>query len=167
MLKAGGADGLRATSTELHAVRRRLHADTIPDTAPEILPLWRRELADTARTALTRAVFLPAPRVDRTDDGIELAAATSTRPLRGGLVPARHWRPVELGASERPVTVRQRSRRGRPYTRRMVTGRQFRPRTTEGRVAAAAAKALTPRIAEQWEAAILADYATCPGTEIS
>lgn len=96
------------------AVRRQLNAT------------WRPALQARPATRLQARVLVRGARVDiKADGSFDLLAATSTRALRGGLIPADEWHGPEFGAVDPKL-------------------RQFGPRRSTGKVVYPAARKVGP-----------------------
>lgn len=113
-------------------------------------PEWTAALNRNAASRKERAVLVRGGRVTSSDRGIRLIGATSTRPLRGGLVPASQWAGFEFGMTPKVRTFQQRSPRGLTYTRSMVVGRQFGRRLRNGRVVFESASQVGTKLAGIW-----------------
>lgn len=116
----------------------------------EIGGRWQTELNSRASTELEQRIIVRGARARGGTDRFSLVAATSTRPLRNGLVPATQWAGGEFGARSRLATVDARSPKGTPYQATKMINRQFRGRQRDGRIAFDAAYAIGTWAVAQW-----------------
>lgn len=167
MLDIRGSRELQATVLSLRAAQRTIRTGINKNVRAKINPLWRGELAQRAHTPLEQLVVASGARATASDRGVTLYAATSRRPLSGGLVPSDNPWGVELGAHRRRVEVSQRSRSGRTYRRPLTVGAQFKPRQRDGMVAMDAASETGTRVVALWVHTVVDELAAIPGVEIS
>ncbi|MFV0315494.1 MAG: hypothetical protein ACK5O2_00835 [Microthrixaceae bacterium] len=80
------------------AVRKEMRAAARAEANPQ----WKPAVEAAATTRLQRAVIAKGARVKVGMQDFELLAATSRRPLSGGLVPAAQWAGAEYGAKRYP-----------------------------------------------------------------
>lgn len=111
---------------------------------------WQRAVAEHADTRLEQLVLASTARVAVSDRNVKLKSAHLSKRLSGGLTPSAHYGPVEFGAAIGQSSVTQRSRRGRTYSYKRTTGRQFKRPNKSGYVVYPAAKNIIPRLASLW-----------------
>ena len=167
MLDVTQSRELQATIYALRQARRDIRLDINKTTRNRLKPLWIAELGARARTRVERRVILVGARVTATDRGVKFVAANSARPLRGGLVPSWDWPAVELGARTQRIQVRQRSRRGRVYTRGLTINRQFIGRQQSGMIAFDAASKAGTRLVAIWVDTTVDAFRRVPAVEVT
>ncbi|WP_130505079.1 hypothetical protein [Microterricola gilva] len=128
-------------------------------TRQEIGGRWKTAVESRASTNMERAIIVKGARARAGTDRFSLLAATSRKPLRGGLVPAFEWAGGEFGARSRQAEVRTRSRKGKAYTAKKWINRQFKGRVKEGRIAYDAASEIGTWAVAQWVQFIVDNYA--------
>jgi len=166
MLDVRGSRELQATILALRQARRDIRLDINKTARSRIRPIWRSELNARARRPLETRVILAGARATASDRGVTLYAASSGRPLRGGLVPSYQWPAVEFGANVRRVRVRQRSRSGRRYERPLTVNRQFQRRLEHGMIAFDAASETGTRLVALWVRTVVDELAAIDGAEV-
>lgn len=116
------------------------------------LPIWQESLAAHANTRLEVRVLSNTGRVKVSDQNVTLTSATIGRKLSGGLDPKTDYHLVEFGAPDRDAfrSYSATSRKGRAYTVRRRTQRQFKARNRTGYVVYPAAAEAIPRLASLW-----------------
>lgn len=145
-------DGVREARLAATALRRAdpaLRREATAQIRTAVNPIWRESVESGTSSRVETAVLRKGARVTA-GARPALNAATSRRPLRGGLVPAESWRAFEFGA-RRNVRETYRGRRGSTrfdVTRR--TRRQLPPVTKGGRVLYPAVADALPRVASLW-----------------
>lgn len=150
VLSVHGSRELRATALAMRLVARDVRNDINRGTRQVMNPIWRDGVARKAQTAMDRAVIAKGARIAAGNPPAAIAAS-STRALSGGLVPAVSWSGFEFGANQSKVlTYQGRSPRGKAYTMRRHTTHQLPARNRSGRVAYAALADLGPRLASLW-----------------
>lgn len=107
--------------------------------------LWKPTVEQFATTNQQRQVIARGARANVGSDSFTMLAATSRRPLSGGLNPTANWQGAEFGASPKVVAVSWRGKR-----RNQTIGKNFGPRAKSGRVAYRAARETAPRIVAAW-----------------
>lgn len=157
---------LQANIYAIRLARRDIRLGINKRTRARIRPLWQRELSARARGKRAHRVIVTGARATATDRGVRLMAATSRRPLRGGLVPADEWAGDEFGARTRRIQVRQRSRAGRPYVRPLTINRQFPARSQSGRIAYDAASTTGTQIVREWVDETVTTLSNIDGAEV-
>lgn len=158
MISVRGSEHLRAAVLGLRQARREVRNDINRATRQTLNPVWRDAVTAGARTQLDRRVLAQGARI-LAGNPPTLAAATSTRKLRGGLVPAESWHAVEFGADRSAVTTYDRtSPKGIRHTVKRHTRRQLPPRYRKGRVVFRAAEQLAPRAASLWVSIIVRKF---------
>lgn len=166
MLDVTRSRELQATILALRQAQREVRLNINKTARQRIRPLWRSELSARARSRVEQRVIADGARATASDRGVKLVAATSRRPLSGGLVPADQWPGVEFGARTERIRVRQRSRTGRAYERPLTINRQFTPRQKDGRVAMDAASETGVQLVTAWVHTVVDELANMPGAEV-
>jgi len=157
---------LQAALLAMKSVERTVRNDINKTARGKLKPIWIEALSFNAGDRMAQRVIVAGARVAVTARQVRLMAATSRRPLRGGLIPDTQWTHVEFGANEREVEVTQRSRRGKPYTRTMTINRQFPARQKHGRIAFDAASHTGRQIVALWVGTIVDELKKVPGVEV-
>lgn len=142
----------RAAAAALRVIDADVRKQVLAQTRGVASAAWREEVADAAQSRMDELVLAKGARMN-VGARPTLVAATSRRPLRGGLVPAEEWRPFEFGASkgrEATTTYRTTSRGGRQYQVTRRTRRQLPPFRKGGRVLFKAVAASGPRMFALW-----------------
>jgi hypothetical protein len=166
MLDVRKSRELQATILALRGAQREIRLGINKQARAQIRPLWQSELNARARDEMTRRIIVAGARANPTDRGFTLQAATSRRPLSGGLVPALEWAGAEFGARSRVVEVTQRSRAGRTYKRPLTINRQFAGRQSEGMVAFDAASTVGTRLVALWVHTVVDEFTKIPAVEV-
>lgn len=166
MLDVRGSRELQATILALRQAQRGIRLNINKNARSRIRPLWQAELNARARDEMTRRIIVAGARATASDRGVTVHAATSRRPLSGGLVPAFEWAGAEFGARSRRVEVTQRSRRGRSYRRPLTINRQFRGRQQDGMVAFDAASEVGTKLVAIWVQTVVDDLRQVPAVEV-
>lgn len=148
-----------ATIALLKVAPRRVRTYMTKAARLAINTLWRPAVDRYASTTMARKVIRTGARGVVQSDTFHLTAATSKRPLSGGLVPTDSWHGSEFGAVPQEVQV---TRDG--HTRTQVINRQFGPRVAKGRVAYRAARDVGPQVVAAWTSAVVAG--AVQGTEL-
>jgi len=124
----------------LRRARATVRSDILKNTRREVRPMWRSELVSRAHSTLEHRTIVAGSRVGVTQSQISLVAASTGRPLSGGLIPTENrkpggWPAVEFGARTRRKTFDQTSPKGRRYTvtKRINVGLPH--RNNDGRIA--------------------------------
>lgn len=167
MLDVMASREIQATILGLKRAERTLARDINKGVRGKIRPVWQGEVNSRARTSLERRVIASGARVAVGERGVSFYAATSRRPLSGGLVPAHEWAGTEFGARERQVTVTQRSRAGKRYRRDTVIQRQFRARQRDGMVAMDAASTAGRQLVAMWVRETVEQFKAIPTVEVT
>lgn len=157
---------LRAAILTLRSVPRELRLEMYKRTREQIGGTWKTMLTSNATTEMERSVLVKGARVRTGTDGFTLLAATSKRPLSGGLIPSFEWAGVEFGARTRREQVSMTSRRGKRFTRTQIINRQFRGRQQEGKVAMDAASATGTKLVAAWVRIVVEVVADAAGGEV-
>ncbi|KZE91179.1 hypothetical protein [Microbacterium sp. TNHR37B] len=166
MLDVRQSRELQATVLALRQADRGIRLSINRSSRTRLRPIWQQELARRARTRMEQRVIAAGARATASDRGVSVMAATSRRPLAGGLVPADEWAGVEFGARTQVVRVRQRSRRGRTYTRPLTINRQFRSRRPHGMIAFDAASEVGTRIVALWVKGVVDEFKAIDTVEV-
>lgn len=122
-------------------VRREMRAGA----RRELNSLWKPTLERFARTPLQAKVLVRGSRSKVASDTFTMLAATSRRPLSGGLLPAAEWHGAEFGAHPKVTEVTIRGHR-----RKQTVGKNFGPRMSKGRVAFPSARQTGPQVVAAW-----------------
>jgi hypothetical protein len=150
VLSVRGSRELKAVALALKAARRDVRNDINKATRATLGPVWKAEIANRARTSLDRKVLAQGARI-AAGNPPTLVAATSTRRLKGGLIPVESWHAVEFGADRAAVTTYTRaSVKGNSHKVTRHTRRQLPPRYRKGRVVFPAAAELAARATALW-----------------
>lgn len=115
-----------------------------------VSPLWTGVVEANATSVMDSRVLAKGARVSV---GLkpQLVAATSTRAMRGGLIPADNWQRWEFGSHRiGRSTYRTTSRKGRSYQATRHTQHQMPDRAKGGRVLYPAIAEAAPRILALW-----------------
>lgn len=166
MLDVRGSRELQATILALRQADRGIRLGINKNARSRIRPLWQQELAGRAHDEMTRRIIVAGARANATDRAVTLQAATSRRPLSGGLVPSYEWAGAEFGAHNKQVQVVQRSRAGRRYRRPLFINRQFKGRQQYGMVAFDAASDVGTKLVALWVATVVDELAAVPAVEV-
>ena len=135
MLSVRYSRALEAAVLALKVMDKNLRNDINRSTKAMLDPVWKQAVASNASTAQDRAVIVKGARVKGGNPPIAVAA-TSRRPLSGGLVPQDMWPVYEFGGNQNRVTsYESRSPKGTRYTETRHTTRQIARRNKSGRVA--------------------------------
>lgn len=148
MPSAASSDTFRAAALALKLIPRDLRNDINRETRRVLNPVWREAVASRAVTKMDKLVLAKGARV-APGNPTQLLAATSKRPLSGGLVPNDRDAAAayEFGTPDRNDTTTYK-RRGATVTRH--TERQLPWRAQNGRVVYQAFADIGPRIASLW-----------------
>lgn len=150
MLSAHGSRELRATALAMKLVGRDVRSQINKNTRTTMNPVWRELVAAKARTSTDQRVIAKGARIAAGNPPVAVAASSS-KPLPGGLVPATGWQAVEFGANRSKVlTYQSRSPKGTTYSVTRHTARQMPAIARKGRVAYSAAGVLGHRLAALW-----------------
>lgn len=166
MLDVRNSRELQATILALRGAQRQIRLGINKETRSRIRPLWQQALSARARDEMTRRIIVAGARATATDRGVTVHAATSRRPLSGGLVPAWEWPGAEFGARTKRIEVTQRSRAGRTYRRPLTINRQFTGRQQDGMVAFDAASEVGTKIVALWVHTVVDELRKIPAAEV-
>lgn len=163
-----GSRELQATVLAIRGAERTVRLDINREARGRISPLWKSEVTGRARTELEQRVIGAGVRATASDRGVTFYAATSRRPLKGGLIPADQWQGSEYGATtKRLPAVRQRSRSGKPYTRPLLVNVQYRDRSPRGRVAMPSASQVGTKLVALWVETTVDAFRSIAAVEIT
>lgn len=118
--------------------------------------IWRQEIAEQAsivggKTQAARfKVLVKTAKVTVGNKGVTLTAATTGRPLAGGLNPKTQWPGLEFGATKDVRSVEFTSKLGNRYKQTRNVTAQLDPRRKKGYVFFPAARHAVPRILSLW-----------------
>jgi hypothetical protein len=150
VLSVRGSRELKAVSLALKAARGDVRNDINKATRATLGPVWKAEVASRARTSMDRRVLAQGARILAGNPPV-LVAASSTRRLKGGLIPAESWAGIEFGASGDDVTTyTSTSTKGKAYKVTRHTERQLPPRYRKGRVVFPASAEIAARATALW-----------------
>ncbi|AYN55950.1 hypothetical protein QEX65_gp09 [Arthrobacter phage Noely] len=142
-------DALRAASIGLRLLPRNIRNDLNKNRRAVLNPMWRAAVDARAVTVMDKLVLAKGARVTPGNPAVAMAA-TSRRPLSGGLVPDNRDQAVafEFGSPERQKleTYTRKSERGRRHQVTRHTKRQLPMVNRKGRVVYAAWRDIAPRI---------------------
>ena len=150
VLDVGQSPELQAAVLTMRSIERQLASDINKTARQRVSPVWAQALASKASSKVDQRGLVPGARVAVGDRKVTAQAATSRRALSGGLVPASDYGPLEWGAHPHLQTVHARSRKGKAYSYRRFSNRQFRAWSKKGHVAMRAAGDLGPTIVSSW-----------------
>lgn len=138
---------------------RELRNDINRATRAEMNPVWRSLVSLHSTYRRDGLVIARGARIKAGNPPVAVAA-TSKRPLSGGLVPAQDWHVIEFGAGarERYTTYRRRSPNGGTHLVRRRTMRGLPRRIRSGRVAYPAVADIAPRMVSLWVQIIVRKY---------
>lgn len=162
MLDVGKSPELQAAILTLKTTQRELVRDINKTARARVSPVWARELASKASTTVDQRGLVPGARVSVGDRRVRAEAATSRRKLSGGLVPSVNYGPLEWGANARLRTVQATSRKGKRYSYKRFSNRQFRPWSKHGHVAMRAAGEIGPAVVSAWLEVLVAKLTAGP-----
>lgn len=158
MLSVNDDGRLQAAVLALKAADRDIRTAINQATRDQVAPLWTRAVEAKAQTTVDRAVLARSARV-KAGNPPQATAGTSTRRLRGGLVPADHWAGFEFGGFHaKQTTYRRKSRKGGSHKVTRHTQRQLPQRASNGRVALPAFAEIAPKAVSMWVAIIVKTY---------
>lgn len=158
MLDVRASRELQAAVLAMKAAGRDLRLAIYKESRGQLMSEWVPALQRRATTRQQQAVIVKGARVRTSPDGFSLMAATSRRPLKGGLIPSDRWQGAELGARTRRAEFTTHSRKGTPYTVRKIINRQFLARVKYGRVAFDASSELVTKAVRIWVRVIVDKY---------
>lgn len=158
VLRVGDHRELQAAVLALRLMNRTLASDVNRSTKALLDPIWKEAVARNAVTRVDQRVIVQGTRVKAGNPPVAIAAS-SVKPLSGGLVPANQWPVIEFGGFQNKVTTY--SRRGTSVTRH--TARQIPRRVKSGRIAYKALAEVTPRVVSLWVQMIVAKSAEALG----
>lgn len=149
---AAADDTLRAVALALKLMPKKTRNDINRESRKMGNSEWRNIVNLNARTETDRLVLAKGARV-KPGNPLVLTAATSKRPLSGGLVPNEQGRVFEFGAKNRRghVSEYQRSnRRGSGSHKVQRHTKRGLPAPSSGRVIYDSAAEIAPRISQLW-----------------
>lgn len=158
VISVRGDDRLKAAVLAVKAANRDLRSRLNKATVATIGPVWATEVTSRALTSLDRAALAKGSRV-KAGNPPTAVAASSTKRLRGGLLPADQWAPVEFGGNQGKVTTYDRvSVKGHRHKVTRHTARQLPPANRAGRVVFPAFAEVAPRTVALWVQLIVRVY---------
>lgn len=159
MLDVGDAPReVRAAVLALRRADRDLRSKINRATRETLSPVWRGLVQNNAYRRRDGAILAKGARIKAGNPPAGIAAS-SRRPLSGGLVPGDQWAPFEFGGDRSKVTTYTRlSPRGRSHQVRRHTARQLPPRSRQGHVVYPAVAEIAPRAASLWVQLIVRAY---------
>ena len=155
MISVKGSKELQAVILAMKVVDKELRPEMYQRARDKILPDWQTTLQERINgfkyEALHSALLMKNTRVGIGTQGVNVSAATSTRPIRKGstLTPAGNFYLAEFGANTKEVEVS--GRRGNTqykYRRKVNTG--MLSRTRKGRFAYKTSKEIVSRSVALW-----------------
>lgn len=155
MLDVQKSPELQAAIFALKSVRADVRRDINKEARSKLGGLWVPALQRRAATSLEQRIILPGAKARAGGEGFSMVAASSSRKLRGGLVPAQDYAGAEFGATPKTATFQRRSRRGRVHQVTATVNRQFRGRSKNGRIAFDAASELGTKLVASWVVALV------------
>lgn len=153
---------IQATILALRGAERSIRTGINKRARSTIVPLWRAEVNARARTSLQRRIIASGARATASDRGVKLLAATSGRPLSGGLIPSDQWQGAEFGAADQRVTARRGS-----TSYPLWVNRQYENRKPHGTVAMDAASRVGTKLVALWVETVVDDMRAIPAVEIT
>ena len=159
MLSVKGNNTLKALVLAFKAADRDIRNTINRETRAKMSPVWKSMVELHATYAVDAAVIAKGAKIQAGNPPVA-TAATSKRALRGGLVPADTWQPIEFGAvaREKLTTYDRTSPKGTPHKVTRHTARQLPRRADKGRVAYPAFAAVAPRLAALWAQIVVKTY---------
>lgn len=159
MLDVGRAPAaIRAAVLALKAADRTLRTDINRATRETMNPVWRGLIEGNATNRRDSAILAKGAKI-KAGNPPAGQAATSRRPLRGGLSPVDHWQALEFGADrEKTSTYTRKSKNGGTHQVTRHASRQLPPRIRSGRVVYPAVADIGPRLASLWVQIIVRKY---------
>jgi hypothetical protein len=145
-----GIPEMRAAVVLLRSIDKDLRADINKQNRAVVVPIWKQAVESRAVTPVQKAVIAKGTRVNV---GMKptLIAASSRKPLSGGLVPTDQWKPVEFGSRKRGTTTyTSRSPKGKSFQVTRRTHNQFPWFRPKGSVAFPAKDEVAPRLFSLW-----------------
>jgi hypothetical protein len=155
MLDVRRSEELQAAILAMRRMRSELRREVYSASRAQLGSAWLPALRQRTGTRLEAAVLLRGAGIKANASGFQVRAATSTRALPGGLVPAHDWPGAEFGARPRRGTYPRRSILGNSHTVTRTLNRQFRPRAQHGRIAFDAASEIGTRLVAVWVTTIV------------
>jgi hypothetical protein len=139
---------------------RDLKREITRQTRTTLGPIWLSEMQRFATSRWERATYFQTPPRVTGVNPPTLVAAQSTRPTRGGFVPASDFWQVEFGGyrGKTAVTYKRRSRKGTVHKVTRDTDNQLPARRHEGRAAYPALNKTIPRLVSLWVATVIRCY---------
>lgn len=160
MLDVQGSRELQAALLTVRTAERELRLDINKDARKEISGQWREAVLGFAESRTDVRILATGARAAVGVRQVSLKAATSNRPLRGGLVPSKDWAAQEFGMRNYKKTFTTTSRRGTRYQVTKTIGRQFPGRQRHGRVVFNAASLVGTRLVAIWVRTIVNKFAS-------
>lgn len=154
----GNDRAAQAAVLAMKAADRDLKRDINRATREEMNPVWRSLVSANATRPIDARVLGKGARI-AAGNPPQAIAASSTRALSGGLIPADRWHPFEFGSHpEKVSTYTRTSTRGTRHTVTRHTRRQFRRRNPKGQVIMPAFAQIAPRMVSLWVQLIVRKY---------
>jgi len=150
MLDVQRSPELQAAILGMRNAERQVRLDINKEARKTVKPMWLDALRSRSNSRADETILVKGSRVAIGARQVSLRAATSRRPLSGGLIPAENWPAQEFGMRTRKATMAATSRKGNRYQVTKTIGRQFPNRTKEGRVAFDASSAVGTKIVASW-----------------
>lgn len=159
MLDVRGSRELQAALLTIRTAERELRLDINKEARSEISSAWRESVLGFAESRTDVRILAQGARAQVGTRQVSLKAATSNRPLRGGLIPSKMWQAQEFGMRNYKKTITTTSRLGNKYQVTRTIGRQFPGRQRNGRVVFNAASLVVTRLVSIWVRTIVRKFA--------
>lgn len=158
-ISAFSSKDLQATILAMKGMDRAVAKETRAATKKMIQPAWQKALSENSDTHQEVRVLAQTGRAAVSDQNVTLTSASIGRSLAGGSTPSQLAHSVEFGSDQSFArTYQARSSRGKVYTVRRRTRRQFRPRNRKGYVVYPAAASIIPRLASLWAQTVVRTF---------
>lgn len=164
MIDVGRAPAyIRAAVLALKRAGRDLRNDINRTTRAEFNPVWRGLVQNNATYTMQSKVLSRGSLIKPGNPPVA-RAASSKRPLSGGLVPNDEWHAIEFGADRNAKrTYDRKSKNGGTHRVTRHTRRQLPARTQQGHVVYPAFAEMIPRVISLWVQLIVRKYAEAAG----
>lgn len=150
MLDVQRSPELQAAILGMRQAERQVRLDINKEARKVIGPQWVEALRGRSTTRTDIRILVQGARVAAGARQVTLKAATSKRPLSGGLVPSVNWPAQEFGMRNRKATMTTTSRKGNSYQVTKLIGSQFPNRRKNGRIAYDASSQIGTTLVGLW-----------------
>lgn len=150
MLDVQRSPELQAAILGMKQADRQVRLDINKEARRTIGPQWIQALQSRSQSRIDDVILVKGARVAVGARQVTLKAATSKKPLSGGLIPSVNWPAAEFGMRTRRATIETKSPKGNKYQVTKSIGRQFPSRRKEGRVAFDASSAVGTKLVALW-----------------